>query len=78
MTYFQVTNCGQKVPIDILELGMWSSYTCWHAVTNEKPRSKEGWLLIGECNALWVKIKRHLLVIQGETLVNDKGKWKEE
>ena len=55
-----------------MEQGMWLSSAWWHAVANEKARSKERWLLIGEGNALWVKIKRHPLVIQWEALVSEK------
>ena len=71
-------NFGQKVLTDVLELGMWSSSASWHAVTNEKARSKERWLLIRECNVLWVKIKRHPLVIQRQAQVSNEGKQREE
>ena len=52
-----MTEFGQKVLTDMLEPEVWSSGDYWHADTNKKARSKNRWLLIEECDALWVKIK---------------------
>ena len=44
----------KKVLTDVLELWAWLNDACWQDMINKKARGKESWLIIRECNALWV------------------------